>query len=516
MTAPSVQDRQGNSGTASDAIGGKHGPGPSAAALDSMLSNDICQEHIEELEARVTGKFPAWLDGMMLRNGPGTFKGMQHLFDGYGMLAKFRFADGRVWVSNRFVESNSWKSFRDSGKMAFSEFGTGVSLGKNVWNMVKHYSGMGQGFTDNSNINVLPLPDGKTAVSMTEAAQGTYLVRIADLETLNRLEFKDDVKGLLTTAHPAILSDGSIVNFCSDIGGKYTVHRSQPGSEHRETIAQIPLRSGSIPSWVHDFPYTQNYMILPETPVYFDLKALASGKLGDYVIIKWKPEEESLLHVVPLDGKGPVRSFKAPRYFTFHYMNAYESEDGKQIHIDFACYDDPDNLNFLLLKNMRQGTMPVVKAPLKRMTLDLEQPDKPAEVVNLMQNDSSYVQAELPRVNPAYKGRPYRYGYSLAAGRSPHHNNTLAKYDMQTGDTLIWHEPGCLPTEPVMVPRQSKDGPLDEDDGVVLTVVAGGDGGTFLLALDAKTFEETGRAHLPFNMTYSFHGNYLPRPATTA
>jgi hypothetical protein len=39
-----------------------------------------------------------------------------------------------------------------------------------------------------------------------------------------------------------------------------------------------------------------------------------------------------------------------------------------------------------------------------------------------------------------------RYGYSLAAGQSPHHNNTLAKYDMQTGETLIWHEPGCLPT----------------------------------------------------------------------
>jgi beta,beta-carotene 9',10'-dioxygenase len=69
--------------------------------------------------------------------------------------------------------------------------------------------------------------------------------------------------------------------------------------------------------------------------------------------------------------------------------------------------------------------------------------------------------------------------------------------------------------EPVMVPRQT-DGPLDEDDGVVLTTVAGGDGRTFLLALDAKTFEEVGRAHLPFNLTYSFHGNYLPRPVSAA
>ena len=63
----------------------------------------------------------------------------------------------------------------------------------------------------------------------------------------------------------------------------------------------------------------------PSSGTLLTIQALASGKLGDYVIIKWKPEEESLLHVVPLDGKGPVRSFKAPRYFTFHYMNAYES-----------------------------------------------------------------------------------------------------------------------------------------------------------------------------------------------
>lgn len=47
------------------------------------------------------------------------------------------------------------------------------------------------------------------------------------------------------------------------------------------------------------------------------------------------------------------------------------------------------------------------------MTIDLEQPDKPAEVVDLMKDGSSYVQAELPRVNPAHKGRAYRRESSL-------------------------------------------------------------------------------------------------------
>jgi len=58
----------------------------------------------------------------------------------------------------------------------------------------------------------------------------------------------------------------------AQIGGKYTVYRTQPGSSQRDILAQIPLRDGTVPSWVHDFPFTENYMILPETPCYFDLK----------------------------------------------------------------------------------------------------------------------------------------------------------------------------------------------------------------------------------------------------
>ena len=34
------------------------------------------------------------------------------------------------------------------------------------------------------------------------------------------------------------------------------------------------------------------------------------------------------------------------------------------------------------------------------------------------------------------------------------------------------------------------------------------DKGTFLLVLDAKTFEELGRANVPVNMAYGFHGTF--------
>ena len=51
---------------------------------------------------------------------------------------------------------------------------------------------------------------------------------------------------------------------------------------------------------------------------------MSTGRPTDHVVLEWKPEQETLLHVVPLQG-GPVRTLTAPCYFTFHYMNAYET-----------------------------------------------------------------------------------------------------------------------------------------------------------------------------------------------
>ena len=39
---------------------------------------------------------------------------------------------------------------------------------------------------------------------------------------------------------------------------------------------QVPLRNPPTPSWIHDFPVAQNYAVLPETPVIFNLKVSIS------------------------------------------------------------------------------------------------------------------------------------------------------------------------------------------------------------------------------------------------
>ncbi len=63
-----------------------------------LIRND---SQIEEVGLEVKGQIPKWLSGSFVRNGPGTYKGMNHMFDGYAMLAKFSFSDGRAVYSNR-------------------------------------------------------------------------------------------------------------------------------------------------------------------------------------------------------------------------------------------------------------------------------------------------------------------------------------------------------------------------------------------------------------------------------
>ncbi|KAG5855089.1 hypothetical protein ANANG_G00045250 [Anguilla anguilla] len=49
---------------------------------------------------------------------------------------------------------------------------------------------------------------------------------------------------------------------------------------------------------------------------------------------------------------------------------------------------------------------------------------------------------------------------------------------------------------------------MEEDNGVILSVVITPtqEKSTFLLVLDAKTFEELSRAEVPVNIPYGFHG----------
>jgi carotenoid cleavage dioxygenase-like enzyme len=84
----------------------------------------------------------------------------------------------------------------------------------------------------------------------------------------------------------------------------------------------------------------------------------------------------------------------------------------------------------------------------------------------------------------------------------------LVKVDVTDGSYRSWAQDGAWAGEPVFVPRPGADGA--EDAGVVLSVVLDADAGrSFLLVLDAQSFEEIARAQAPHHIPFGFHGQFF-------
>jgi carotenoid cleavage dioxygenase-like enzyme len=85
--------------------------------------------------------------------------------------------------------------------------------------------------------------------------------------------------------------------------------------------------------------------------------------------------------------------------------------------------------------------------------------------------------------------------------------NELVRFDVGSRELTTWNEDGCYPGEPVFVGRPDRD---SEADGVVLSVVFDSRAGrSFLLVLDAGSFDELARAEVPHHVPFGFHGQFF-------
>lgn len=352
--------------------------------------------------------------------------------------------------------------------------------------------------------------------ALTETVAGSYEIETATLQTLGRVRYSDRLRGDLTTAHPTVLLNGDVINLLSAPGVGFTVYRQSSGSTSREAVARVAHRRPISPAWIHDFPGSNTHIIIPETPLYFNLGSLVSGAETDHIFLDWRPEDGTKLHVVRLTD-GFVRTVMAPPFFVFHWANAFESADGGRLHLDGAVYDDPTIVNHLSLANVRAGALQGPELPpsrLKRLTMDLTEGAEASANAGwepLVEDDSTYgTFVEFPCVNPNSRGQDYQYAWGTAAVRPTNVNNALAKFDVRSKECMLWHEGGGLVGEPIFVARP---GAVTEDDGVVVSVVTQADGCAALLVLDGQTHKEVARAVVPapVQITNGFHGAFIPR-----
>ncbi|XP_036921488.1 beta,beta-carotene 9',10'-oxygenase isoform X2 [Sturnira hondurensis] len=470
------------------------------------------EETPQVISAQVRGHFPKWLNGSLLRIGPGKFEfgkdKYSHWFDGMALLHQFRMEKGTVTYKSKFLQSDTYKANSVHNRIVISEFGT-LALPDPCRNVFERFMSKFElpAITDNTNVNYVQYK-GDYYVS-TE----TNFMNKVDIETLEKTEKVDWSKFIAVngaTAHPHYDPDGTAYN----MGNSYGLHGM-----------------------------TKNYIIFIEQPIKMNLRKIITSKIRGKAFsdgISWEPQYNTRFHVVDKHtGQLLPGMYYSKPFVTFHQINAFE--DQGCVVIDLCCQDNGRNLDVYQLQNLRKAGKEldqvydsVAKSFPRRFVLPLYVSLNAPEGENL--NPLSYSSAsavkeadgkiwcsyenlhpenleeeggvEFPQINYGqFSGKKYNFFYGC--GFRHLLGDSLIKVDVVNKTLMVWREDGFYPSEPVFVPVP---GTSEEDGGVLLSVVItpNQNKSNFLLVLDAKNFDELGRAEVPVQMPYGFHGTFVP------
>jgi beta,beta-carotene 9',10'-dioxygenase len=452
-------------------------------------------EHETQIDALpVTGELPGWLSGSLLRTGPAKFEigeqKLRHWFDGLAMLHRFTIEDGQVSYGNRYLESRSYRSAREQGRLVYGEFATDPC--RSLFKRVQTLFAPGKALPDNANINVMKL--GERFVAMTE----TPIPVQFDPHTLETAGVAGyEVPGQLTTAHPHLnRADGGMLNYAAKLGrvSSYRFFHLPPEGSKPRRIGSLAVKE---PAYMHSFGLTERFLVLAEFPLVVNPLALAFANRPYIENYKWKPELGTRFTLLDRATGEAIGGFQTDACFAFHHVNAYE--EGDEVVVDLCVFEDAGVIEDLYLERLRAGK-PVAGAHLTRFRLHRESRSVTREL--LAEPD-----IELPRINYGRcNERPHRYVWGVGGEDPSSWLSRILKIDTADGSWLSWSQAGCYPGEPVFVGRPGAEG---EDEGVLLSVVLDASAeSSFLLVLDARYLTEVARAEVPHHIPFGFHGQF--------
>jgi len=443
----------------------------------------------------IEGEVPRELYGTLYRNGPsqnvlpaGGYEAL-HLFDGDALMHAFRFDDGRVHYTGRFVEDPTHVIEREEGRYCAS----GVALPADQ-------PSDRLPIRQQHNTNVVW--HGGKLLALVENAY-PFEIDPRDLGPVGETDFGGKMLGMSVSAHPKI--DGKT--------GQMLIHGYQPFEPFVQLYGLDPDGTCSMavpidvpyPAMMHELAITEHYVLFLLCPIVMDAAPLMEGKPFAQAIA-WEPERGMRFGVMPRAGGSigqPIQWFDAPTVgFIFHVGNAYE--DGERIVMDACTYPDGGAL-LETLKSFRSGrTHGDWYARPHLYELDL----RSGRCTERKLDERS---AEFPRIDDRLVGYRNRFGYATRGrgGAEADPWSVVVRYDREGGPSQA-HDFGYghWPSEPVFVPRAAD---AAEGDGFVLcTVYDGPEDASYLAVLDASNLDAAplATAYLEQRIPMGFHGNF--------
>ena len=255
----------------------------------SRLEGDI-------FDLEVSGTIPKDINGTFYRiqpdhRFPPLFEEDIH-FNGDGNVSAFRFENGHVDFRQRFVHTERFKCEMAARKSLFGKY-------RNIYTDNEAVKGI---IRTASNTNVVFWRG--MLLAMKEDGP-PFAMDPVTLETIGRYDFDGQVKSPTFTAHPKFDPvTGEMVCFGYEAGGNgndgscdivvYTIDRD--GKKTEETWYKAPFCG-----MIHDCGISENYLVLPMTPLKCSLDRLKKG--GNHWA--WDPNEDQLYGIVPRRGGKP-------------------------------------------------------------------------------------------------------------------------------------------------------------------------------------------------------------------
>ncbi|KAL8687955.1 MAG: hypothetical protein Q9218_006017 [Villophora microphyllina] len=338
-----------------------------------------------------------------------------------------------------------------------------------------------------------------------------------------------DLKGTLAAAH--MRTDpvtGDYFNYNLEFGRQatYRIFKVSASTGKTEILATV---QGIRAAYLHSFIITEKYLIFCIYSAYYakgGVKILWTKNVVD--AIDYDPNEKNKWLVIDRHrGKGLVGIFESDPFFAFHCVNAWDepstTQEGKtDVTLDISTYENLDILKRFWYENMKSTSPSALAyagehagrarpsihryhlAGIGNSTIPVTNKPGKAELVFAAPKADS---VELPTFNSTYACRPSRYIYGVSDCGNSVFLDGLIKFDTQTQTAKRRIRHAQSPGEPIFVADPEGK---EEDDGCLLSVVLDGKAEkSYLLCLDAKSFEEVGRVEMEWVVGFGFHGHHV-------
>ncbi|GLV43558.1 neither inactivation nor afterpotential B [Carabus blaptoides fortunei] len=493
------------------------------------------KEIIDPIQGKVTGSIPTWLNGCLLRNGPGSLKvgkmEFKHLFDSSALLHRFAINNGNVTYQCRFLQSEVYKKNNAAQRIVVTEFGT-ASVPDPCQTIFRKIAASFDPNNESDNAMISVYPFGDEIYAFTETP---FIHRInkLTLENEQRLDISKYVTIINHTSHPHVTSDGTVYNLGMSItkcGLTHNIIRFPEKAledsdelsifKQAQIVATVPARWILNPSYMHTFGITDNYFVIVEQPFSINALSVLKNKIFNEPMAKnfrWYQDEMTQIHIISKKTGFTAYKFYSEPFFYLHIINQYEISD--HIVLDICCYRDPSMLDCMYVEAMKhvQSNPDYAKMfrgrpfrfilPLKVQNNTANEnlitlPNTDAQAY-FLSNGKIFVRpeqlcdlgCETPRIYyEKHLAKEYRYFYAISSDVDCSNPGSIIKVDINNKKAITWNETNCYPSEPIFVPNPDCK---FEDDGIILSAMIWGREETNkvgLLVLDARTFVELGRA----------------------